>query len=105
MFWRAGSQVVSLNWQTYDTPMQVNEAMFVGTPGWVAKPEKLRVVEGEEGLVHKFKNLLHHHRRHGGGRKKLSAEIYGVSARECFICSVVLVCSACLGPFGVTGPR
>ncbi|KAL1703090.1 PLC-like phosphodiesterase [Schizophyllum commune] len=80
VFWRAGSQVVSLNWQTYDMPMQVNEAMFVGTPGWVVKPEKLRVVEGEEGLVHKFKNLLHHHRRHGGGRKKLSAEIYGVSA-------------------------
>ncbi|KAI5891749.1 PLC-like phosphodiesterase [Schizophyllum commune H4-8] len=79
-FWRAGSQVVSLNWQTYDTPMQVNEAMFVGTPGWVAKPEKLRVVEGEEGLMHKFKNLLHHHGRRRGGRKKLSAEIYGVSA-------------------------
>ncbi|KAL1744730.1 PLC-like phosphodiesterase [Schizophyllum fasciatum] len=79
-FWRAGSQIVSLNWQTYDTGLQVNEAMFVGTPGWVAKPDKLRVGEGEEeGLVHKLKGLLHHH-RHGSGRKRLSCEVYGVSA-------------------------
>ncbi|KAG9225649.1 hypothetical protein CCMSSC00406_0007506 [Pleurotus cornucopiae] len=37
-FWRDGSQVVSLNWQNYDRGMQINEAMFVGSPGWVLKP-------------------------------------------------------------------
>ncbi|KAL4263060.1 Phosphoinositide phospholipase C [Pleurotus pulmonarius] len=37
-FWRDGSQVVSLNWQNYDRGMQINEAMFVGSPGWMLKP-------------------------------------------------------------------
>ncbi len=36
--WRNGSHVVSVNWQEYDRGMQVNEAMFVGTDGWVLKP-------------------------------------------------------------------
>lgn len=33
---------MALNWQRYDTGMQVNEAMFVGSPGWVAKPTWMR---------------------------------------------------------------
>jgi phosphatidylinositol phospholipase C, delta len=33
---------VSLNWQSYDCGMQLNEAMFVGSPGWVLKPARLR---------------------------------------------------------------
>ncbi|KAF9003953.1 PLC-like phosphodiesterase [Cyathus striatus] len=41
-YWRNGSQVVSLNWQVYDRGMQLNEAMFVGGPGWVLKPPHLR---------------------------------------------------------------
>ncbi|KAF9068268.1 PLC-like phosphodiesterase [Rhodocollybia butyracea] len=41
-FWRNGSHVVSLNWQTFDAPMQINEAMFVGSPGWVLKPQYQR---------------------------------------------------------------
>lgn len=40
-FWRNGSHVVSLNWQHYDLSMQLNEAMFLGTKGWVTKPSKL----------------------------------------------------------------
>lgn len=40
--WRAGAQVVALNWQTYDRGMQLNEALFVGSPGWVLKPPELR---------------------------------------------------------------
>ncbi|TRM66560.1 PLC-like phosphodiesterase [Schizophyllum amplum] len=82
VFWRTGSQVVSLNWQTYDTGMQANEAMFAGTAGWVAKPPRLRG-EGEEdddtGLAHKLKGLLHH-RHKDSGRRRLVGEIYGVSA-------------------------
>ncbi|KAJ7583892.1 PLC-like phosphodiesterase [Mycena floridula] len=45
-FWRNGSHVVSLNWQNYDTGMQINEAMFAGTDGWVLKPAHML---GEEG--------------------------------------------------------
>lgn len=36
--WRNGSHVVSVNWQEYDRGMQINEAMFVGTDGWLHKP-------------------------------------------------------------------
>ncbi|KAL0947956.1 hypothetical protein HGRIS_010585 [Hohenbuehelia grisea] len=61
-FWRNGSHVVSLNWQKYDTGMQVNEAMFVGTGGWVLKPGRL---VGMGGM---------------GGRFKLQAEIVGITA-------------------------
>jgi phosphatidylinositol phospholipase C delta len=40
-FWRSGSQITSLNWQTYDKSMQINESMFVGSGGWILKPTKL----------------------------------------------------------------
>lgn len=62
--WRNGSHVACLNWQKYDRGTQLNEAMFVGTPGWVLKPAHML------GL--------------GGGQKsqrmKLVGEIVGVSA-------------------------
>ncbi|GLB42871.1 putative phospholipase C [Lyophyllum shimeji] len=45
-FWRSGAQVVSLNWQHYDRSMQINEAMFVGGPGWAVRPASQRGVEG-----------------------------------------------------------
>ncbi|KAJ7164740.1 PLC-like phosphodiesterase [Mycena crocata] len=40
-FWRSGAHIASLNWQRYDTGMQLNEGMFVGTGGWVLKPARL----------------------------------------------------------------
>ncbi|KAG2155289.1 PLC-like phosphodiesterase [Suillus bovinus] len=39
--WRNGSQIVCLNWQNFDYGMQLNEAMFAGTPGWVERPSHL----------------------------------------------------------------
>jgi hypothetical protein len=42
VFWRAGVQIVALNWQRWDAGMMQNEAMFAGTPGWVLKPEGYR---------------------------------------------------------------
>ena len=45
VFWRRGVQMMALNWQTYDLPMQMNEAMFAsGTDklGYVLKPRELR---------------------------------------------------------------
>ncbi|KAF8525756.1 PLC-like phosphodiesterase [Hysterangium stoloniferum] len=40
--WRSGSQICALNWQRYDRGLQFNEAMFVGSGGWVCKPDRLR---------------------------------------------------------------
>ncbi|KAI4252502.1 MAG: hypothetical protein LQ352_004260 [Teloschistes flavicans] len=45
LFWRKGVQMVALNWQTYDLPMQLNHAMFASGPdslGYVLKPRELR---------------------------------------------------------------
>ena len=44
-FWRRGVQMVALNWQTYDLPLQMNEAMFASGSdklGYVLKPRELR---------------------------------------------------------------
>lgn len=44
-FWRRGVQMVALNWQTWDTGLQMNHAMFsagTGRTGYVLKPESLR---------------------------------------------------------------
>lgn len=38
LFWRKGVQMVSLNWQSWDTAMHLNDAMFDDTNGWVLKP-------------------------------------------------------------------
>ncbi|KAI1266634.1 phosphatidylinositol-specific phospholipase C [Xylariaceae sp. FL1019] len=53
--WRRGVQMVALNWQTFDTGMQLNQAMFAGgqdKSGYVLKPEGLRRMEDtpEEAL-------------------------------------------------------
>lgn len=45
LFWRRGVQMMALNWQTYDLPMQMNEAMFASGSdklGYVLKPRELR---------------------------------------------------------------
>ena len=43
--WRRGVQMAALNWQTYDWPMQINEAMFAAgsdKTGYVLKPKEMR---------------------------------------------------------------
>ncbi|KAL0066276.1 hypothetical protein AAF712_006707 [Marasmius tenuissimus] len=65
-FWRNGSQIVTLNWQRYDKGMGFNEAMFVGTPGWVLKP----------------KHMIHDC-NHEKSRVRLNAEVIGVSGLPC----------------------
>jgi hypothetical protein len=37
-FWRAGVQMVALNWQKIDKGMMLQEAMFQATGGWTQKP-------------------------------------------------------------------
>lgn len=39
LFWRKGVQMVSLNWQSWDAAMHINDAMFEDTQGWVLKPQ------------------------------------------------------------------
>ncbi|KAK6437374.1 hypothetical protein LTR95_006433 [Oleoguttula sp. CCFEE 5521] len=42
IYWGVGAQVCALNWQTFDASMQLNEALFAGTDGFVLKPAALR---------------------------------------------------------------
>ncbi|OAA58588.1 phospholipase c [Niveomyces insectorum RCEF 264] len=41
-FWRRGVQIVALNWQNWDEGIMLNEAMFVGSGGYVLKPAGYR---------------------------------------------------------------
>ncbi|KAI1184528.1 PLC-like phosphodiesterase [Nemania serpens] len=41
-FWGVGAQICAMNWQTFGDSMQLNEAMFSGTEGYVLKPAALR---------------------------------------------------------------
>ncbi|TDL23427.1 PLC-like phosphodiesterase [Rickenella mellea] len=65
--WKAGAQVVALNWQEYDRGMMVNEAMFGGSAGWVCKSKSAPVMGQLDGGGNNLK-------------KKLSVEVVGVSS-------------------------
>ncbi|TLD29547.1 Phosphoinositide phospholipase C [Venturia nashicola] len=41
-FWGLGAQICALNWQTFGASMQLNEALFNGSDGYVLKPAALR---------------------------------------------------------------
>lgn len=41
-FWGLGAQICALNWQTFGTSNQLNDALFSGTDGYVLKPTALR---------------------------------------------------------------
>jgi hypothetical protein len=52
-FWRAGMQVVALNWQSWDVGMILNEAMFAGSDGYILKPPGYRSTgRPEEAVEH-----------------------------------------------------
>ncbi|RSH76977.1 uncharacterized protein EHS24_003916 [Apiotrichum porosum] len=53
-FWGIGAQICALNWQSFGPSMQLNEALFSGTDGFVLKPSYLR---GGEKLPSKRKRL------------------------------------------------
>lgn len=48
IFWNLGAHVCALNWQTFDASMQLNEALFAGSDGYVLKPSYLVGAGGEE---------------------------------------------------------
>ena len=41
-FWRAGVQIVALNWQKCDAGTMINDAMFADSGGWILKPSSMR---------------------------------------------------------------
>lgn len=64
-FWGVGAQICALNWQTFDASMQLNEALFSGTDGWILKPAALRA--GGNGILST------------GRKKKLSLKVAGAT--------------------------
>ncbi|KAF9652259.1 PLC-like phosphodiesterase [Thelephora ganbajun] len=58
-YWSAGAQLVSLNWQTCDQGLMINDAMFRrnGKAGYVLKPQALREAH-KDLLVHRTKHCL-----------------------------------------------
>ncbi|CAO2655253.1 Nn.00g103170.m01.CDS01 [Neocucurbitaria sp. VM-36] len=48
-FWGIGAQICALNWQTFGASMQLNEALFAGSGGFVLKPAALRA-DGDGNL-------------------------------------------------------
>ena len=48
-FWGLGAQVCAMNWQTFGRSMQLNDALFSGTDGYVLKPAALRA--GGDGTL------------------------------------------------------
>ena len=69
LYWRAGSHFPALNWQDFDEGVQLNEAMFSGTGGWVLKPAGLRDAGGQKD-----------------GKVRVQVEIGGLSARALAFC-------------------
>lgn len=47
-FWRAGVQMVAMNWQRPDEGMMFHDAMFADEQGWVLKPEGYRAKDAAE---------------------------------------------------------
>ncbi|KAI0521310.1 1-phosphatidylinositol-4,5-bisphosphate phosphodiesterase [Xylaria bambusicola] len=64
-FWAVGAQICAMNWQTFGGSMQLNEAMFSETEGYVLKPAALRA--GGSGQLN------------NGRRRKLRLHIAGAS--------------------------
>ena len=81
IFWRRGVQMMALNWQTYDLPMQMNEAMFASGSdklGYVLKPRELRESTS-------IQEEISEPSIHGLGRiqkKKISFSVEVISAQQ-----------------------
>ncbi|ETS82915.1 hypothetical protein PFICI_04791 [Pestalotiopsis fici W106-1] len=54
-FWAIGAQICALNWQSFGTSLQLNEALFSGSDGYVLKPAPLRA--GGNGRLNTGKKI------------------------------------------------
>ncbi|CAK4030340.1 related to phospholipase C [Lecanosticta acicola] len=59
-FWGLGAQICALNWQTFDHSMQLNEALFAGSDGYILKPEGLRHGGSGTGNIGRKRKLVLH---------------------------------------------
>ncbi|KAI1073632.1 PLC-like phosphodiesterase [Whalleya microplaca] len=60
-FWGVGAQICAMNWQSFGASMQINEALFSGTEGYVLKPAALRAGgSGASGGTGRRKRLRLH---------------------------------------------
>lgn len=59
-FWGIGAQICALNWQTFGASMQLNEALFSGSEGFVLKPAALRFGGDGKLSTGKMKKLRLH---------------------------------------------
>jgi len=59
-FWGVGAQICALNWQTFGAGMQLNEALFSGSDGYVLKPAALRADGSGKLSTGKMKKLHLH---------------------------------------------
>ncbi|KAK4137929.1 PLC-like phosphodiesterase [Trichocladium antarcticum] len=78
IYWKRGVQMAALNWQTFDTGMQLNQAMFDGgtaQSGYVLKP-----LEGRQ--IQLLPNLSADDCVGKRPRKKISFEIEVISAQQ-----------------------
>ncbi|KAK5991784.1 1-phosphatidylinositol 4,5-bisphosphate phosphodiesterase 1-like protein [Cladobotryum mycophilum] len=58
-FWGIGAQIAALNWQTFGTSNQLNNALFHGSGGYILKPAALRAGgDGNLGTGRKRRLLL-----------------------------------------------
>jgi len=94
IYWKRGVQMAALNWQTFDTGMQLNRAMFDGgtdQSGYVLKPiegrefgvrhESLKVLNPDEGR--EFKSRLEPRDMHSSKpRKRARFTIRVISAQQ-----------------------
>ncbi|KYK56089.1 1-phosphatidylinositol-4,5-bisphosphate phosphodiesterase gamma 2 [Drechmeria coniospora] len=59
-FWGIGAQICALNWQSFGTSNQLNDALFCGSEGFVLKPAALRAGgDGNLGTGRKKRLRLH----------------------------------------------
>jgi phosphatidylinositol phospholipase C delta len=59
-YWGVGAQICALNWQTFGASMQINEALFHNSEGYVLKPAGLRAGgDGRLGSGRRRKLRLH----------------------------------------------
>ncbi|KAE9378398.1 PLC-like phosphodiesterase [Stipitochalara longipes BDJ] len=59
-FWGVGAQICALNWQSFGAGMQLNEALFSGSDGYVLKPAALRADGSGKLSTGKLKRLRLH---------------------------------------------
>lgn len=70
-FWHVGVQICALNWQRFGAALQINEAMFTHSNGYVLKPQYMRKKEAKR----------HSREKHGDHfpRRKLTLRVVGAT--------------------------